>query len=854
MTCHITGIVTSPDGTISANCTVSFERLGGIVSTVEQGGVTVRVPRIVSAQTDAEGALAIDLPAGDYHGTCFGDAWELHWEFLARVPDAPSESFANCIATAPEEAPADTPPSEASAVYVALAQAWAEGTAPGGPGTQSAQAWAEAAQAGEQAAGIEATAAAAASAAAAESRAAAELARDAAMLSGGVHASVADGLGATAEGAHFSVASEGARFATLYRHAAGGIAEEVASYPSSEALAARSFSGMRSVFGGNDFRDGAAGWAISGADAVSWAPEGAEVARSLSGQSFGAMMIYKDVPGAGVDLVAGHRYALYADFDAEGDVAASGIDTLGWRPFVLQSTPGSAMDALRVQVGNTGAPIRHRVARCFTAETSATRGNPYIEFASPRDESDQNLLTLSLKLTLRCFMLVDLGVAGEPAFDLSETEVAEALARLGAPYHPLPETAQAISFDAVRAVQTGYAQQAGQAARADLADMAEALRSPWAGKRVITLGHSLVSQVMWQPHLREMLSLEGHSVRGISGGTLQPKPGEGVTGMFSRDYMAGLANDLINFSDATAGNATTLGLSAGVRDRSAATIFWLGANDGVTDLANAGYQTLALDGAQIAGLAAKAAALSVGHFAGPAEGLAATQAGAYFTAPGTQPGFDILYEHRNTGSAEAREVYHVPQPEIAYSCDRIMTEAEQDEFEARNAADGAAAFLSAPLSTGYIVTYEGLWHTMIANYLAASGFDGVPDHRLFIVREPQAFWSFDGTLDWPQGHFERNAVHARVADRWGIPLIDLWGESGINLATRGWYLAVEAGGDLLIHLNDRGGRLCANRVATRMAQFPPLDPAGASDGAALALPLDASGLAPWQPDNTVTPG
>lgn len=46
--------------------------------------------------------------------------------------------------------------------------------------------------------------------------------------------------------------------------------------------------------------------------------------------------------------------------------------------------------------------------------------------------------------------------------------------------------------------------------------------------------------------------------------------------------------------------------------------------------------------------------------------------------------------------------------------------------------------------------------------------------------------------------------HARVADRCGLPLIDLWGEGRISLATRGWYLMVESlqPGDLVTTLDD----------------------------------------------------
>lgn len=386
------------------------------------------------------------------------------------------------------------------------------------------------------------------------------------------------------------------------------------------------------------------------------------------------------------------------------------------------------------------------------------------------------------------------------------------------------------------------------------AELEAAVTSPYASKRVITLGHSLVSQVGWQAAMKGYLDLEGYSVLGISGGTIQPKPGESVAGMYSRAYMAGMLDDLINFADADEGGITTLGLTAGVKARSAATIFWAGANDSVTDLGNSPRLRLYLDRDFLASVTERATALSEGTYADTAAGLAATSNGEYFSVAGDLSGWSILYEHRVTTGSVAAMVYHYPDAGTDYDTDRIMTTAEQDEFEARNTTDGADAFLSEPLSNGFVVTYEALWHTMIANYLDATGFDDVPTHRFFIVREPQAFWKYDGTLDWPQGHYEKNEVHRRVADRWGFPLIDLWGESGINVVSRGWFLQNEASGELFIHVNDKGGRQCANVISKRLLQHPPLDFTGDADGSNLGVPTAAADLAPWAPDNVISAG
>lgn len=80
------------------------------------------------------------------------------------------------------------------------------------------------------------SAAEAAAASAQTAQGAAEAARDAALLSTGVFATVAAGLAATTDGQYFSVPSvESAEHLVLYRNAAG-VAVEVKRYPSAAAL------------------------------------------------------------------------------------------------------------------------------------------------------------------------------------------------------------------------------------------------------------------------------------------------------------------------------------------------------------------------------------------------------------------------------------------------------------------------------------------------------------------------------------------------------------------------------------------------------------------------------------------
>jgi hypothetical protein len=274
--------------------------------------------------------------------------------------------------------------------------------------------------------------------------------------------------------------------------------------------------------------------------------------------------------------------------------------------------------------------------------------------------------------------------------------------------------------------------------------------------------------------------LEGYSVQGISGGTVAPQPASGVAGFFSRAYMTNMTANITNFNDT--GGATTTGLTTDLKNRTAATIFWAGANDPIKNFSNSASSTLLLE----------------------------------------NPGFD-----------------------------RIMTTAEQNEYEARNLADGAAADLSEVLTTGLVPTYCTLWLTLISNYIRETGFDTYPAHRMFMVREPQAFWKYDGTLHWPQGYYQKNEVHKKVADYWSIPLIDLWNNSGINLATRGMFMLEEASGQLFIHINDKGGRQCARFIASEFMRNPVIDFSGTSQGSALGIPTAQADLGPWNPDNVV---
>lgn len=635
------------------------------------------------------------------------------------------------------------------------------------------------------------------------------------------------------------VDSEGRSLNGLYVWDVSASSWVLSSYSSSSSSDVIGGEVVVSLFDGGSFKDGASGWNVSGTTTTAWDTEGLTITKD---GVFQTPRIFKIVSG-GIPLIAGRKYAFFADFDIEGNRSVSNVDSVLWRPFILQAEDtksATQWPGKRLEVGDTGSPLSYQIAASFVSTETATRGNPYVDFQGAETENSQAVVSMEFKATYRTFFIVDLGDSSSPFYSLDDATLSSLIYGLDTPFYPESELLINKSISSITAVKAEKATTSETALFSITSESASALKSTYEGKRIITLGHSLVSQVGWQPYLKAMLGLSGYSTKGITGGTLQPKPAESIVGMYSRAYMAEMITDMQNFDE-----VSTRGFDS-IKDASVATIFWLGANDGITDIGNSPYKRLYLDGDFLATLTAKSTGLSVGDFTDTVAGMAGTVEDDYFTTDGNIAGWKILYLNRDNLGAQI--IYHYPSEGTAYTVDRIMTVAEQDELEARNTAQGAAAFLSEPLSTGFVVTYEGLYHTMIANYMLATEYHKVPEHRFFIVREPQAFWAYDGTLDWPQGHYEKNEVHKKVADYWGIPLIDQWGESGINLATRGWFLQNEAGGDLLIHHTEKGGYVCADLVRKRMLEFPPLV-LSELYGADLDFPTLEDDLGPWNVDN-----
>lgn len=515
---------------------------------------------------------------------------------------------------------------------------------------------------------------------------------------------------------------------------------------------------LASLIPAPDFTAGQQGWVHVGAGDPTWGQDGA-VWDAPNATSTTLFRFY--YPQA-ISLLAGHRYAIWADFDIVDLGGVEGQKMATFSPFV--NGLATAFPTKRVPLDTPS-----RVASVITATESGTYGNCYFSVGLPIIDASGNPVNPGdIRLTVRAVMLVDLGDSTSRSYSFGDAELGDAIWRLGGrPYYPKPHRLPRFCYSSVVAKYADRANESDHAIASDTAGLADAVKTGWEGKRILTIGHSLVSQLGWQGQVLERIGLAGYSSRGISGGTLQPKDG-GISGFFSRSYFQDV---IANSTNVTTGQNNSTGL-AGL-DISA-TIIWLGANDGIAGLSN-GSHPLALES----------------------------------------------------------------------GADRPMTIAEQDELEASVASNGAATALSSALSTGLTPTYFTLYMTAIRNFYEAMSFSESPGHQLFMVREPQAFWEFDGTLHWPEGHYQKNEIHKKVSDRFGIPLIDLWQTSSINMRTRGLYLAIESNGDLMIHLNDKGQRQIGRNVAEFLKSYPPVDFSGTVSGTILPFPPV---LDPWNQD------
>lgn len=91
-TCHVTGVVISPDGDPVPRATVRFQRLPHEVFVEED---RTGIPREVRAEADQDGAIAVDLIPGEYKTLIIARGYNQYPAFNVGVPDAASAVLAD---------------------------------------------------------------------------------------------------------------------------------------------------------------------------------------------------------------------------------------------------------------------------------------------------------------------------------------------------------------------------------------------------------------------------------------------------------------------------------------------------------------------------------------------------------------------------------------------------------------------------------------------------------------------------------------------------------------------------------------------------------------------------------------
>lgn len=91
-TCHVTGVVISPDGDPVPRATVRFQRLPHEVFVEED---RTGIPREVRAEADQDGAIAVDLIPGEYKTLIIARGYNQYPAFNVGVPDQPTAVLAD---------------------------------------------------------------------------------------------------------------------------------------------------------------------------------------------------------------------------------------------------------------------------------------------------------------------------------------------------------------------------------------------------------------------------------------------------------------------------------------------------------------------------------------------------------------------------------------------------------------------------------------------------------------------------------------------------------------------------------------------------------------------------------------
>ena len=520
---------------------------------------------------------------------------------------------------------------------------------------------------------------------------------------------------------------------------------------------------LENIMNNGDFANSPADWAVP-TQGGSFTANGYELTHVASStQTYGWN-------GTGVDsrmtMLENHRYAFYVDLEVTG----AGIDNYDVTSLAISTSP--AISVSKTVKANKRQYVMIPFDMTVDTYESGSSVQPYLRVQTMRDSDNTVLSSYTVDIKVYSYMVIDLGVDGDEFYDVDLDLFGESINNLGQYWNGLPNREFNYANHSNTSTFSTLAEKATLADEATNSLTTDYVNDSWKNTRLLTVGHSLVSQQGWQNLVVDKLKMQGYSMYGVAGGTIQPKPQDAppTLGMFSRDYVQDVISSSTNI---TAGGNSSVGLAS---VETHAIILWTGANDNI-------YSGLAL----------------------------------------------------SDGS------------------DRIMTIAEQDEFELRN-VNTPSTPLNTALTTGLVVTYKTLYLTMVKNLvdgIVDSTTDNIadrPEYRLFIVREPQNFREYDGTLDWGENHFEKNEIHKEVADQFSIPLIDLWNNSGINIWTRGMYLLVEDSNNLMIHLNDKGFEVCADYIAKFIKDYAPLDLSGTSQGSNLGFPTSADDLSPWITD------
>src|SRR5690606_16017336 len=91
-TCHVTGIVISPDGDPVPRATVRFQRRPHEVFVEDD---KTGIPREVRAEADEDGNIAVDLIPGEYRAIIIARGYNQYPAFNVGVPDQPTAVLAD---------------------------------------------------------------------------------------------------------------------------------------------------------------------------------------------------------------------------------------------------------------------------------------------------------------------------------------------------------------------------------------------------------------------------------------------------------------------------------------------------------------------------------------------------------------------------------------------------------------------------------------------------------------------------------------------------------------------------------------------------------------------------------------